>query len=200
MEIRFIFLKTGGLETKYFHLPANKFLKACPITLGPAYDRPVFILPEFVSYLEERGVLYVGNGAHFCTPVLMNMCNITFEVPRLNTFIFNVFRKKILTIIFVVRSLKAFGWNNVEPDGGPTLFQTCANVSCYPGDKVSRTRMAVRANTGQSPNSVSMLGQRRIRLTGIEPSMGCDAGPTLDRYWVGRSTLCVPGTSDRPVH
>ena len=55
--------------------------------------------------------------------------------------------------------------------------------------------MAVRENTGQSPNSVSMLGQRRIRLTGIEPAIGCDAGPTLNRYWAGRSTFCVPGTS-----
>ena len=55
--------------------------------------------------------------------------------------------------------------------------------------------MAVRANTGQSPNSVSMLGQRRIRLTGIEPAMDCYVGPTLKRYWVGRPTLCVPGIS-----
>ena len=36
-----------------------------------------FILPEFVSYLGERGVMCVGNGSHLCTPVLkMNMCNI----------------------------------------------------------------------------------------------------------------------------
>ena len=48
--------------------------------------------------------------------------------------------------------------------------------------------MAVRANTGQSPNSVTMLGQRRIRLTGIKPAMGYDAGPILNRYWV--CTLC----------
>ena len=41
---------------------------------------------------------------------------------------------------------------------------------------------------------VSMFGQRRIRLTSIEPAMGCDAGPTLNRYWVGRPSLCVPGT------
>ena len=40
-----------------------------------------------------------------------------------------------------------------------------------------------------------MLGQRRIRLTGIKPAMGCDAGPTLKRYWVSRPKLCVPGTS-----
>ena len=38
-----------------------------------------------------------------------------------------------------------------------------------------------------------MLGQRRIRLNGIEPAIGCDTGPTLNRYWVGRP-LCVPGT------
>ena len=43
------------------------------------------------------------------------------------------------------------------------------------------TGMAVRANTSQSPSSVSMLGQRRVRLTGIESAMGSDAGPTLNR-------------------
>ena len=56
------------------------------------------------------------------------------------------------------------------------------------------------ANTGQSPNSVPMLGQRRIRLSSIEPAMGCDAGPTLNRYLVGRPTLCVRGTSYRRLH
>ena len=55
--------------------------------------------------------------------------------------------------------------------------------------------MAVMANTGQSPNSVLMLGQDQIRLTGIEPTMGCDAGSTLNRYLVGGPTLCVPGTA-----
>ena len=42
----------------------------------------------------------------------MNISNITFEVPRLSTF---VFKKKIFTIIFVVKSLNDFGWNNVGP-------------------------------------------------------------------------------------
>ena len=55
--------------------------------------------------------------------------------------------------------------------------------------------MAVRANTGQSPSYVSMLGKRQILLTGIKPAMACDAGQTLNRYWVGRPALCVPGTS-----
>ena len=43
-------------------------------------DTIKFILPEFVSYLGERGVRCVGNGRHICTPVLMNMSNITFQV------------------------------------------------------------------------------------------------------------------------
>ena len=58
----------------------------------------------------------MGNGSHFCTPVLMNMCNITFQVLRLSTFVFNkCSEKQIVMIIFVVRSLKGFGWNNVAP-------------------------------------------------------------------------------------
>ena len=76
--------------------------------LGPAYGwYPIkFILPEFVSYLGERGVLCVGNGSHFCTPVLMNMCNITFQVLRLSTFVFNKCSTKILKDLLCC-------WNNV---------------------------------------------------------------------------------------
>ena len=61
------------------------------VLLGPAYGRyPIkYILPEFVYYFGERGVLCVGNGSHFCTPVLMNMSNITIQVLRLGTFVFN---------------------------------------------------------------------------------------------------------------
>ena len=55
------------------------------IFLGPIK----FSLPECVSYLGERGVLCGGNGSHFCTPVLMNMCNITFQILRLSIFVFN---------------------------------------------------------------------------------------------------------------
>ena len=61
-------------------------------------------------------------------------------------------------------------------------------LSPFRGIKLQCTRMAVRANMGQSPNYVYMLGQRRIQLPGIEPAIGCDAGPTLNRYWVGRPT------------
>ena len=61
------------------------------LTLRSGYSRyPIkFISPEFVSYLRERGVLCVGNGSHFCTPILIKMCNITFQVLRLSTLVFN---------------------------------------------------------------------------------------------------------------
>ena len=49
----------------------------------------------------------MGNSSHFCTPVFMNMSNITSQKK--------VFRKKIFTIIFVAKSLKGFSWNNVGP-------------------------------------------------------------------------------------
>ena len=46
----------------------------------------------------------------------MHMCNITFEVSRLGTFVFKKpSEKNIFTIIFVVKSLKGFGWNNIGP-------------------------------------------------------------------------------------
>ena len=56
-----------------------------------------FILPEFVSYLGEIGVLCVRNGGHFCTPVFVIMSNITFGVPRLGrpTFVFKKCSDKI---------------------------------------------------------------------------------------------------------
>ena len=41
------------------------------------------------------------------------------------------------------------------------------------------------------PSVGLVLGQRRRRLTSIEPAMSCDAGPTLNWNWVGRSTSYV---------
>ena len=57
-----------------------------------------------------------GKRLTFLTPVLMNMLNITFEVPRFGIFVFKKSSEKnIFTIIFVVKSLKGFGWNYVSP-------------------------------------------------------------------------------------
>ena len=124
----------------------------------------------------------------------MNMCDITFEVTRLNTFVFKKSSEK--------KYSRLYSWLRAEKVlAGPAsqmVAQHCFKIGpmyrvirvvAYRGLKCQCTPMTVRANTGQSPNSVSMLGQRRIRLTGIEPAMGCDAGPTSNRYWVGRPTL-----------
>ena len=37
----------------------------------------------------------VGNGKHFCTPVLLNMCNIMFEVARLLSCLKSLQKKDI---------------------------------------------------------------------------------------------------------
>ena len=57
-------------------------------------------------FIKNHKSLGVGNGSHFCTPILMNLCNITFQVLRLSTFVFNKCSEKIIfKNIFVVKSL-----------------------------------------------------------------------------------------------
>ena len=71
--------------------------------------------------------------------------------------------------------------NSSVEDCGSTLKQHWLNATCLrtvynrPGDRL-------------------VLGQRRRRLTGIEPAMACDAGPTLNRNLVGRPTSSVRDT------
>ena len=113
----------------------------------------------------------------------------------------------MFTIIFVTKSPKGFGWNN----GGPASQTVSQHYFIIdPMYRVFRVvaflerkchRMAVRANTGQSLNYVSMVGQPRIRLTGIKPAMGCDAGPTLNRYWDGYIVLhrCCPANTKHRI-
>ena len=69
---------------QFFCLKHSNRLKS-----GLEFGTPFLVLPEFVSYLGERRVLCVGNGSHFCTPVLRNMSNITFQGLTLSTFVFN---------------------------------------------------------------------------------------------------------------
>ena len=38
------------------------------------------------------------------------------------------------------------------------------------------------------PSDGLVLGQRLRRLTGFDPAMGCDAGPTLNRNLVGKAS------------
>ena len=104
----------------------------------------------------------------------------------------------MFAIIFVAKSLQSFGWNNVGP-ASQTVAQHYFIID--PMYRIIRVvayrRRKCHPYGSQSKhgalNSVSMLGQRQIRLTGIEPAMGCDAGRTLNRYWVG--TLCYMNDS-----
>ena len=67
-------------------------------------------------------------------------------------------------------------WPDVADDG-PALRQHWDNVSCYLGSGISgdlggkRHRHVVRANTGRSPNVVSMFGQRRRLWVNIETAL-----------------------------
>ena len=90
----------------------------------------------------------------------MKMCKITFEVPRLSTFVFKKSSEKIFTIIFVVKSLKSSGWNNVGP-ASQTVAQhyftiwpmyRVIRVVAFQGIKIHP--YGSHSKQGQSPNSV----------------------------------------------
>ena len=118
----------------------------------------------------------------------MNMCNKTFEVHRLNTYVFKKSSEKnILTIIFVVKSRKGFGWNNVGPASQTVAHQFCTIGPMYRVIRVVAFRGIKRhpygsqIKHGQSPNSISMLGQRRIRW----PALNQPWAATLGKHWTG---------------
>ena len=133
-----------------------------------------FILPESVSYLGERGVLCVGNGSHFCTPVLMNMCNITFQVLRLGTFVFNKSsEKKIFTLISVVKSLVGIMLAKRRrrwPSMTSALGQ-CIVLSAVSGAGMLKRHQQQSQDMVQSPNAVTMTGQRRRRRVNIDTAL-----------------------------
>ena len=64
---------------------------------------------------------------------------------------------------------------------GSTLKQHWVNATCL-------------RKVYSRPSDGLVSGQRCRRLTGIEPAMGRDAGPTLHRNLVGRPTSSVRGT------
>ena len=101
--------------------------------------------------------------------------------------------------------LKGFGWNNVGP-ASQTVAQHYSTIRpMYRVIRVAAFRgIKCHPYGSQSEHKtitqISMLGQRRIRLTGTEPAMDYDAGPTVNQYWLGSPTLCVQGTSYRCVY
>ena len=77
-----------------------------------------------------------------------------------------------------------------------TITQCCFNVG-----PASKTVDQLWNSIGWMPRVSDglVLGQRRRRLIGIEPAMGCDAGPAIMRHLVGRPKSSVRGTSHRQV-
>ena len=162
---------------------------------------------RFVSYLGERGVLCVGNGWHFCTPVLINMPNITFEVARSDSCVF----KKVLRknnnvgpasqmVAHHYISIGPFGivlsgkwpfWRRVKKVS-PALL--CGSTSPQTRDNHLMLFQCWASVEGCS----STLKQNWVNgmcllmfLDVIEPALGCNAVPTLNQNWVGRPTSCV---------
>ena len=70
----------------------------------------------------------------------------------------------------------------------PMLFQCWANVGTLKQHWVNATCLP---KVYSRPSDGLVLGQRRRRLTGIEPANGCDAGLTLKQNLVGRPTSSV---------
>ena len=96
----------------------------------------------------------------------MNMSNITFQVFRLSTFVFdNCSEIIIFMIICVVKSLKGVGWNNVGP-ASQTLGQHYISkrpmyrvIWCFWAWILKVTRiMQQPEKTVQLPNTVPMTG------------------------------------------
>ena len=136
--------------SKLLLLHLNAFVTGLRSLLGLAVGhQPIgFILPEFVSYLGERGMVCVGNGWHFCTPVLMNMWNITFQVAGSESCVFKKCQEQIIfTVIFVIRAWRVLGRITII-------------TFCFSADNSTIL--------GQSPNAVSISGQRWRRWANIE--------------------------------
>ena len=116
----------------------------------------------------------------------MNMCNITFEVPGLSTFVFKKSSEKH-TLIFVVKSLKSFGWSNVG-SASQTVDQNyftigpMYRVTFVVALRHSFTRMAVREQTlGNHP----ILFQYWTNVEYDWPALNQQWAATLVQHWTG---------------
>ena len=74
------------------------------------------------------------------------------------------------------------------------MFHWCA-ASKTVGQHWNRMNTTCLRKVYSRPSNELVLGQRRRRLTGIEPTIRCDAAPTLNWDLVGRHTSSVRGTS-----
>ena len=117
----------------------------------------------------------------------MNMSNITFEVARSDSCIFKKCLEKILfTIIFHdLVGIWCFGWDNVGPAEQTVAHHCIGTGPMYPCYLHGSGLSGVKASPALLCGSLQTRGGLR-QFVAIEPAMGCDAGPTLNRdWWVG---------------
>ena len=99
----------------------------------------------------------------------------------------------------MVKSLKGFDRSNVGP-ASKTVAQHYFTIGpMYRVIRVVAFR-GIKHHPYGSQSKHGTITQFCFYVGPASNTMGCDAGPTLNRYSVGRPTLCVPGTSHRRVH
>ena len=125
----------------------------------------------------------------------VNMSNTTFQVLRLRNFVFDKCSEIIIfTIIFVVKSLKCFGWYNVGP-ASQTVAQHYISIGpmyrviwcfwhrAFKGHQHNAV-LSQKRRIVQSPNAVSMTVQRPGLWVNIE------------QYWL--NDTCLLKVYNRP--
>ena len=137
----------------------------------------VYFARVCVLFRGKRGAV-CGKRLTFLYTTPLNKSNVTSQVLRLRrpTFVFKKCSEIILfTILFVVKSLKGCGWNNVGPASQTVAqhyisFGTMYRVIWCAGAGNLKVTSIMRQSekTVQSPNAVSMTGQRRRLWANIE--------------------------------
>ena len=124
------------------------------------------------------------------------MSNITFQVLRLSTFVLNKCSEIIIQDyvsgagILKVTSIIQQSENNVQSPNAFSMTGQRRSLWVNIETVLVEWHVFVRSIYNRAGDRL-VLGQRRRQLTGIEPAMGCNAGPTLNRNLVGRPT-CNP--------
>ena len=106
--VRLMGRRTIGLDI-FCLKHSNKLKPGTPFL----FSYSVYFAWVCILYRGKSGAV-CGKRFTFLYTSRLNMCNITFQVPRLSNSL-NKCSEKINTIIFLVKSSKGFGWNNVGP-------------------------------------------------------------------------------------
>ena len=134
----------------------------------------------------------MGNGSLFCTPVPMNMCDITFQVLRLSTFVFNKCSEKKYSRLYlwlgyyrVLVGIMLAQRRRRLPSITSALGQCIVLSGVFVARMESVTRIMQQL---ENKYNHPMLFQCR---TSVE-----DCGSTLKQHWV--NATCLRKVYSRP--